>query len=224
MPPLAEVTAAMEGVATCVLSRRRRRRPGAGDGTGRAHRRYRLGQEYVSTILAEAGRRRHRRRRAGAEVVARRTPGLDAVVAEFGDEVRTAEGELDRPAMGVVAFATPRAQAAGGDHHPLVYGAAPSSRPAGARRGGGARYPAARRGGPRTCFDAVVVVDAPVEVQVVRMERDRGWSREEAEAWIAAQANREDRLRSRRTSRQHRHARGPAAQGRAGLRRAAARG
>ena len=43
-------------------------------------------------------------------------------------------------------------------------------------------------------FDAVVVVDAPTDVQVARMERDRGWSREDAEARIAAQASRQDRL------------------------------
>jgi dephospho-CoA kinase len=40
----------------------------------------------------------------------------------------------------------------------------------------------------------VVVVDVPVEVQVERMMRDRAWTREEAEARIAAQATREDRL------------------------------
>jgi dephospho-CoA kinase len=43
-------------------------------------------------------------------------------------------------------------------------------------------------------FDEVIVVDAPVEVQIERMMRDRGWTREEAESRIAAQATREDRL------------------------------
>ena len=43
-------------------------------------------------------------------------------------------------------------------------------------------------------FDAVIVVDAPAEVQVERMVRDRGWTREDAESRIAAQATREDRL------------------------------
>lgn len=43
-------------------------------------------------------------------------------------------------------------------------------------------------------FDAVVVVDAPIEVQVARMVGDRGWTREDAESRIAAQASREDRL------------------------------
>ena len=43
-------------------------------------------------------------------------------------------------------------------------------------------------------FDAVVVVDVPVEVQVERMVGDRGWTREDARARMAAQASREDRL------------------------------
>ena len=43
-------------------------------------------------------------------------------------------------------------------------------------------------------FDAVVVVDVPREVQVERMLRDRGWTREDAESRIAAQTTREERL------------------------------
>ena len=38
------------------------------------------------------------------------------------------------------------------------------------------------------------MVDAPPELQVERMMRDRGWTREDAESRIAAQATREDRL------------------------------
>ena len=43
-------------------------------------------------------------------------------------------------------------------------------------------------------FDAVIVVDAPPEVQVERMTRDRGWTREDAESRMRAQSSREDRL------------------------------
>ena len=38
------------------------------------------------------------------------------------------------------------------------------------------------------------MVDVPAELQIERMMRDRGWTREEAESRIAAQASREDRL------------------------------
>jgi dephospho-CoA kinase len=43
-------------------------------------------------------------------------------------------------------------------------------------------------------FDAVIVVDAPTEVQLDRMTDQRGWTDEEARSRIAAQATREDRL------------------------------
>ena len=54
--------------------------------------------------------------------------------------------------------------------------------------------PLLAEGGRAGSFDAVVVVDVPTEVQVERMVRDRGWTREEAEARIAAQASRADRI------------------------------
>ena len=43
-------------------------------------------------------------------------------------------------------------------------------------------------------FDAVIVVDAPAETQIERMVGDRSWSREEAEARMAAQVGRAERL------------------------------
>jgi dephospho-CoA kinase len=43
-------------------------------------------------------------------------------------------------------------------------------------------------------FDAVVVVDAPRETQVERMVARRGMTRADAEARLAAQASREQRL------------------------------
>jgi len=42
-------------------------------------------------------------------------------------------------------------------------------------------------------FDAVLVVDVPVETQVDRLTRLKGMSRAEAEARVAAQASREQR-------------------------------
>ena len=42
-------------------------------------------------------------------------------------------------------------------------------------------------------FDAVIVVDVPVETQLERMVSRRGLTRAEAESRVAAQASREDR-------------------------------
>ncbi|MBJ7355960.1 dephospho-CoA kinase [Nocardioides sp.] len=130
------------------------------------------------------------------EVVARGTPGLAQVVAEFGEELLSPEGDLDRPALGRIVFADEAAR-----HrleaitHPLIferYAALEAAAPAGALVVHD--IPLLAESGRADTFDAVVVVDVPVEVQVERMVRDRGWTREEAESRIAAQASREDRL------------------------------
>ncbi len=130
------------------------------------------------------------------EVVAAGTPGLDAVVAEFGEELLTEDGELDRPAMGRVVFhddaARRRLEAI---VHPLVferYAEQEAAAPEGALVVHD--IPLLVESGRASEFDAVVVVDVPRELQVERMLRDRGWTLVDAEARIAAQATREQRL------------------------------
>ncbi|GAB2633348.1 dephospho-CoA kinase [Nocardioides ginkgobilobae] len=130
------------------------------------------------------------------EVVAAGTPGLAAVVEEFGEELLTADGELDRPAMGSLVFhdesARRRLEAI---VHPLVferYAEQEAAAPEGALVVHD--IPLLVESGRAAEFDAVVVVDVPRELQVERMLRDRGWSLVDAEARIAAQATREQRL------------------------------
>jgi len=130
------------------------------------------------------------------EVVARGTPGLAQVVEEFGEGVLTPEGDLDRPALGRIVFtdeaARRRLEAI---THPLIferYAELEASAPPDALVVHD--IPLLAESGRADTFDAVVVVDVPVEVQVERMLRDRGWTREEAESRIAAQATREERL------------------------------
>ncbi|MBD8061288.1 dephospho-CoA kinase [Oceanitalea stevensii] len=124
------------------------------------------------------------------EVVATGTTGLAAVVAEFGEEVLTADGALDRAALGRVVFADPAARARLEEiTHPLI--AAETARrvvdlPPGAvvvhdvplivERGLADRY------------DLVAVVGADEDVRLERLVRDRGMSREDALARIGAQA------------------------------------
>lgn len=130
------------------------------------------------------------------EVVATGTPGLAAVVAEFGEELLTEDGELDRPAMGRLVFhddaARRRLEAI---VHPLVferYAEQEAAAPDGALVVHD--IPLLVESGRASEFDAVVVVDVPRELQVERMLRDRGWTLVDAEARIAAQATREQRL------------------------------
>ncbi|HEX8779823.1 MAG TPA: dephospho-CoA kinase [Nocardioides sp.] len=154
------------------------------------------GKSTVSAILAELGAVVIDADLLAREVVAKGTPGLDAVVAEFGDGLLTPDGDLDRPAMGRLVFADDGARRRlEVIVHPLVFERIV------ALEGGAGEHdvvvhdiPLLAESGRADTFDAVIVVDAPEELQVERMVRDRGWSEEEARSRIAAQATRETRL------------------------------
>jgi dephospho-CoA kinase len=129
------------------------------------------------------------------EVVAPGTDGLAEVVKAFGEDVLTASGELDRAKMGEIVFAD---QAKRKTLESIIH---PRVRERGAELEKAARgpiviheIPLLVETGQATAFDALVVVDVPVEVQVERLVKDRGLTPEEAEARIAAQATREERL------------------------------
>ena len=130
------------------------------------------------------------------EVVEPGTPGLAAVVEAFGPEVLTADGALDRPALGAVVFgdeaARRRLEAI---LHPLIRDRA-AELEAAAPAGTVVVHdiPLLVETGQADRFDAVLVVDVPVATQVERMVRDRGMSRADALARVAAQADREQRL------------------------------
>lgn len=154
------------------------------------------GKSSVSAILAELGAVVIDADLIAREVVARGTPGLDAVVAEFGPEVLTPDGDLDRPAMGALVFGDPDARKRlEAIIHPLVHARSAELE---ASAGDSAvvvhDIPLLAEVGRAGSFDEVIVVDAPTDVQVSRMVEDRGWTREDAESRIAAQATRQDRL------------------------------
>lgn len=154
------------------------------------------GKSTVSTMLGELGAVVIDADALAREVVERGTPGLDAVVAEFGPELLTPEGDLDRVAMGSLVFgdaaARKRLEAI---VHPLVF-----ERMVALEQAAGDDdvvvhdIPLLAEGGRADTFDAVIVVDCPPELQIARMVSDRGWSLEDAESRIAAQATREQRL------------------------------
>ncbi|MGZ4445915.1 MAG: dephospho-CoA kinase [Nocardioides sp.] len=155
------------------------------------------GKSTVSAMLADLGAVVIDADRLAREVVAPGTEGLAQVVAAFGPEVLTADGELDRPAVGAIVFRDEeRRRVLEGIIHPLVR-ARSAELETTAGEGDLVVHDIpllAETAGAAGVFDAVVVVDAPVELQVERMLRDRGWTREDAEARIASQASREDRL------------------------------
>jgi len=153
------------------------------------------GKSTVSGILSDLGAVVIDADQLARDVVARGTPGLDAVVAEFGAGLLTAEGDLDRAAMGSLVFgddaARKRLEAI---VHPLVFERIvdlETHAPDGAVVVHD--IPLLAESGRAATFDAVIVVDAPQEVQVARMVGDRGWTESDALARIAAQASPEDR-------------------------------
>jgi dephospho-CoA kinase len=154
------------------------------------------GKSTVAEILVQLGAVLIDGDALAREVVARGTPGLAQVVAAFGEELLTPEGDLDRPALGRIVFSDEDARRRlEGITHPLIferYAELEAAAPPGALVVHD--IPLLAESGRAGTFDEVIVVDAPPELQVERMMRDRGWTREEAESRIAAQASREDRL------------------------------
>jgi dephospho-CoA kinase len=130
------------------------------------------------------------------EVVAPGTAGLAQVVDEFGPEILTPAGAMDRAKVGAIVFADPeRRQRLEGIVWPLVRRASEElAATAGPDDVVVHDIPLLVETDQQSAFDAVVVVDVPLETQVERMVRDRGWSEEDARARIAAQATRDQRL------------------------------
>jgi len=154
------------------------------------------GKSTVSTMLAELGAIVIDSDAIAREVVEPGTPGLAAVVEAFGPEILTEDGRLDRPALGAIVFADEeKRRVLEGILHPLI-----GERSAALAAAAGPDdlvvhdIPLLAESGIADTFDAVVVVDAPTDLQVARMLRDRGWTQEDAESRIAAQASREKRL------------------------------
>ena len=130
------------------------------------------------------------------EAVAPGTPGLAAVVAEFGPGVLAEDGSLDRPALGRVVFADPvRRAALEGIVHPYVRRRS-AEIAAGAPEGAVVVHdvPLLVEAGLADRYDLVVVVDVGEETQVRRLTTVRGMSGDDARARISAQAGRAARI------------------------------
>jgi dephospho-CoA kinase len=153
------------------------------------------GKSTVSQLLAEKGAVVIDSDVLAREAVAPGTPGLAAVVEEFGDDVVTADGALDRPALGRIVFADPEARRRlEAITHPLVRARAREIE-GGAPAGSVVVHdiPLLVETGQEDKFDAVVVVDAGVDTQLSRLAQTRRMSADEARARIAAQASSEQR-------------------------------
>jgi dephospho-CoA kinase len=130
------------------------------------------------------------------EAVAPGTPGLAAVVDEFGTGVLASDGSLDRPALGSLVFADPARRAAlEAIVHPYVRRR--SAEIAHAAPPGAVvvhDVPLLVEKDLQRRYDLVVVVDVDEDTQVRRLVGRRGMTEADARARVAAQASRDRRL------------------------------
>ncbi|MEV6317477.1 dephospho-CoA kinase [Streptomyces sp. NPDC051776] len=155
------------------------------------------GKSEVSRLLASYGAVIVDADKIAREVVEPGSPGLAAVVAEFGPAILTADGTLDRPKLGGIVFNDPeRLRALNAIVHPLV-GARSAEQEASARGEGAVvvhDVPLLAENGLAELYDVVVVVDASTATRLDRLVRLRGMDEGEARSRMAAQATREQRL------------------------------
>jgi len=154
------------------------------------------GKSTVSAMLEELGAVVVDADVLAREVVAPGTAGLTEVVEAFGPQVLGPDGQLDRAALGALVFADgAQRRVLEGIIHPRVRRRAAEIEAA-APAGTVVVHdiPLLVETGQADAFDVVVVVDVPRETQLERMTALRAMSREDAEARLAAQASREERL------------------------------
>lgn len=158
-----------------------------GIGSGKSEVSRRLGALGAVVIDADAVAR---------EVVAPGTAGLAEVAQAFGPEMLLPDGSLDRERLGEAVFASPELRARlNAIVHPRVRARMAELESA---AGPGAivvhDVPLIAENNLASNYDLVVVVDALPAVQARRLMRQRGMTREQVRARIAAQASRDQRL------------------------------
>ncbi len=124
------------------------------------------------------------------EIVAPGTPALAAIERRFGSGVLQPDGALDRTALAEIVFADPADRAAlNAITHPRIAERS-AELLAAAPPDAVVVYdmPLLVEQGLAGQWDHVVVVEAPTEDRLERLVRDRGMSRTDAAARIAAQA------------------------------------
>ncbi len=155
------------------------------------------GKSVVASRLAELGAVLVDADALAREVVEPGTPGLAGVVEAFGSRMLDGNGRLDRAKLGSVVFGDPsRLAELNGIIHPLVRKAAAAIIAASSSDGAIVvqDIPLLVETGQGSNFHLVLVVDAPDEVRMQRMQQHRGMSADEARARMAAQASRQERL------------------------------
>ena len=123
------------------------------------------------------------------------SPGLQQVVAAFGDGVLNAEGGLDRAGLRQVIFADPQARTRlEGILHPLIARAARAELEEVMAPYAILVVPLLVESGLFEDADRILVVDVPEHVQIQRLMQRDGGTEASATRALQAQASREQRL------------------------------
>lgn len=129
------------------------------------------------------------------DIVEPGTPALGKLVEAFGGEILDPQGRLDRARMRDIVFNDPALRK---NLESITH---PAIRAELARRSkqAGGEYqihviPLLVEGGRADAYDRVLLVDAPEEMQLLRLMARDASSREQAQRILAAQATREQRL------------------------------
>jgi dephospho-CoA kinase len=154
------------------------------------------GKSEVSRLLAAQGAVVIDADAIAREVVAPGTPGLAEVVAAFGPGVLLSDGSLDRGKLGEIVFDDAELRnTLNSIIHPRV---GTRMRELEENAGQGAivihDVPLIAENNLAASYDLIVVVDVPPRIQLDRLIKHRGMTREQARARLAAQASREQRL------------------------------
>ncbi len=159
-----------------------------------------VGKSFVASVLGQLGCHVIDADEVARAVVAPGSPGLQAVVREFGRSVLRPDGSLDRARLAAIVLADAERRARlNAILHPLII-AEQEERLKRLERDdpcGIAVVEAALiiEAGSRHRFDRLIVVHCRPEVQIQRLMHRNKISREEAERWIAAQMPQEEKMR-----------------------------
>lgn len=153
------------------------------------------GKSAVARLLADHGAVVVDADALAREVVEPHTPGLRRIVEEFGADVLSADGRLDRGRLAALVFADQDArERLNAIVHPLV-GRRAEEILSGLPDDAVVVHdvPLLAENGLAPNYDLVMVVEAPEPTRIARLVRDRGMAEDAVRARIAAQASDEQR-------------------------------
>ena len=146
------------------------------------------GKSFVASLLADLGASTIDADEVAREVVSLGSPGLSAVVSEFGSEVLLPSGELDRQKLGDIVFSDPQSRMRlEAILHPLIKVRTTELINSQSSEIVVYSVPLLVEAKVDYPFDSVITVEAGSENQVERLVRSRSLTEDEARKRVSAQ-------------------------------------